>query len=235
MPVQIFSSPCRPTVQTHLVTMLDMWYTYFLSPLSPERAYPMFTNYCCPRDHSKEMIFYNIEQLTDPTQLKKAVAAASRPTIRAVWDYSATNVDLFKEHGVDAVHVPMQVLPEYAVKLRRWIPKVPKYDFGFCGHMTPRRKAIIQQMRAKGLNLLCIGNVWQDARDQQLAQCRYILNIHQGDTYKIFEVFRCLPWLEVGVGVISEESFDMDPRCISTSYDNFVETCQSLIQKPSLS
>ena len=63
-----------------------------------------------------------------------------------------------------------------------------------------------------------------------LGKCKIILNIHYSNTYNVFEVFRCGPWLEIGVPVISETSLDIDPRCISTTYANFIKTAEDAIK-----
>jgi len=200
---------------------------YLLSPESPERSHPVLINDMCVPKPGETYILYNIEQCTDGRHLIRVSGVAKKSTIVEVWDYSTVNVERLKCKDVIARHVPFTFSKTYLETLKSYIQ--PFYDFGFVGDVNPRRRKILDEL-SKKYKVRVLRKVFGKARDVDLGKCKIILNIHYSDKYNVFEVFRCGPWLEIGVPVISEISLDMDTRCISTTYANFIKTAEDAIK-----
>lgn len=173
---------------------------------------------------TKDFIFYNSEQLTRPSQLAGVLEYVNKFNI-PVWDYSAQNVKILLQSGIEAKHVPIRIGAEYEQKLQKWLTQPKLYDFGFCGSLTPYRQQQLDLLRAAKINVHLVHSTG-DTRDQNLAQCKRMLNLHAGPEYRIFEAVRCEAWLHMNVPVISEPSLDDDPRCILVN--NLVSTLTKL-------
>jgi hypothetical protein len=95
--------------------------------------------------------------------------------------------------------------------------------------MGPYRQNILDQLKAKGIEVLILDGDYSLNRDVQIGKSKLLLNIHYDTTYKVFETIRCEPWLSSGFPVISETSLDDDPRAINVSYTNLVDkVCEVL-------
>jgi len=174
-------------------------------------------------------IVYNTEQLSIKHHIDNMKNIMNSQV--EFWDYSLANVKLLEENGIPAKHVPLKSSAKYIAKLSSFYKKhPPKYDIGFSGNISERRRTILEALKAEGFSVLS-SNKWGDARDEELAQCRVLINIHFNTDYNIFESARCEPWLALGIPLISEESLDNDPRCIITKYDDFVATVKKLFKK----
>jgi len=174
-------------------------------------------------------IIYNTEQLSIKNHINNMKNIAKNQV--EIWDYSLANVKILEENGIAAKHVPLKTSADYIQKLSSFYKKhPPKYDIGFSGSISDRRKVIIDRLKAEGFSVLSC-NMWGLARDEELAKCRVIINIHFNTDYKIFESARCEPWIALGIPVISEDSLDNDPRCIVTPYNDFVATVKKVFEK----
>ena len=227
MAAKDYTSPHRPPVRTYMYRMVDQVVEYLLSPESPDREYPVLINDMCGPLKDTKYILYNVEQCTDGRHCRRVTDTAKKPHIVEVWDYSEENAKLLKV-PVPVRHVPFTFQPDYLEKLRKFRTQPPTHDFCFVGSYNPRRTKIVQELQ-KTHKVLVLRNNYGDDRDKQIARCKVLLNIHYSDHYKIFEVFRCGPWLEIGMPVISESSLDLDPRCIKASYKDIVQTAKELV------
>ena len=177
-----------------------------------------------------EYILYNTEQLTRGKSLGDLLKMVKTHPPVEVWDYSLANISILHTHGIyNTRYVPLTTSPRMLAKLRSFRTSI-EYDFGFNGAMTERREKIINDLLDAGLRVNNV-RLWGDERDKELAKCKFILNIHADETYKIFESARCVPWLDIGVPVISEHSILDDDRCINTSYESFIQTCIDYAKK----
>jgi len=199
---------------------------FLASDLSPPREHPVVIHSCEP--YPPTYILYNPEQLTRKSELERVITQTQQKGFVELWDYSAANVAILAARGVAARHVPLQILEEYKLRLRDYRAEGQTYDFGFCGGISLRRIAMINAFIQRGARIY-VTKQFGEARDRELAKCRVILNFHYADDYKIYESVRCDPWLAIGVPVISEHSIDDDPRCINTSFDNFVNTAMEFL------
>ena len=146
---------------------------------------------------------------------------SKNPNVVQIWDYSIANVEILKQNGVVAKHVPLKTPLWYIEKINLW--KKFNKSVGFCGGVSERRKIIFNQLEMKGVKVNVI-HAWGEERDEKLAKNKIILNIHYSNNYKIFEQLRCVPWMTCGYTVISEDSMDNDDRCINVPYEKIVET-----------
>ena len=188
--------------------------------MDPKPNYPIHLGVEPPGN--KQYIFFNTEQLTRPLVLKKIVISIKHTNPVEVWDYSAINVQILKEQGIEAKHVPLVSPKGYIERLQLWRDKI-EFDVGFCGTMNKRRKTIFDKIKEGGRTVQIIP-FYGDERDKRLAKCRILINIHYDETYSVFESARCEPWLQLGVTVISETSLDNDDRCINVPYDSLAKT-----------
>jgi len=217
----------RPPVLSGIPEHVDTLIDFLSSDLSPPREYPIVIHKC--DQYPPKYILYNSEQMTCMIRLKKVVADAAREGCVEVWDYSAANVGILALNGVVARHVPLQCSEAYLSQLRAYRAEGQPYEFGFCGKLTKRRIAIINALVLNNLPLHLV-LLFGEERDKELAKCKALVNIHYGDNFNVFESARCEPWLALGVPIISENSIDNDPRCINTSYDDFIKTAAEFMK-----
>lgn len=199
----------------------DTFVHFFRSPNAPQVVVPIYIYN--RKDHMKPFIYFNPEQLTRAKELASVLELIKTAKPIEVWDYSKVNVEILKQHGIQATWIQIKSHESYLAKLRSWRTEI-LFDIGFCGAIGLRRQTILDGLKEAGLRVLIINTVAGDARDQQLAKCKVILNIHYAEDYQLFESARCEPWLAAGVPVISETSLDNDSRCINVDYADLVKT-----------
>lgn len=167
-----------------------------------------------------QYIYYNTEQMSRKNELAKVsqIITATKPV--EVWDYSEANATILRSLGFTVKVVPLKSPQWYIDKIKAW--KSDEYDVGFCGTPNQRRSDIFEKLRSRGLKVnVVVGH--GDYRDQELAKCKIIINVHYTEEYMIFEQLRCEPFLQAGFLVISEHSWDDDPRCINVPYEKLVD------------
>jgi hypothetical protein len=209
-------------------------FKFFLeSDACPKRKYPLFCLGGYPGDIIPEKgIYMNTEQLSRKSELDK-ILSAQLTNVEEIWDYSLANVNILKEYNIQAKHVPLISPKWYIEKLRLFRdPYIGKFEYyiGFCGAHTKRRTGIFQKLKDAGISLHIVKSLFYK-KDEELAKCAILINIHCDEDYKIFESERCEPWLQLGVTVISEHSLDNDPRCINVDYDDLVNTVKYYLKK----
>jgi hypothetical protein len=217
----------KNTVITDVRVWLDTFVFFVESELAPQTKYPILmgilTDKTIQEYKNTPCIIYNTEQLTRTFICSNVRWTISELCPVEVWDYSKANVDILRMFGVNARHIPLRTPKWYQRELQAYRKTGIFYDVGFAGLLTHRRRELLQGIEEAGL-IVNVIQTFGEERDRELARCRVILNIHAGDDYNIFESARCEPWLSIGIPVISEPSLDDDPRCIITSYRNFVRT-----------
>ena len=214
---------------------LDVWYdtfVYFIqSDLCPKTEYPIALNRSLNEDELKKndkYIIFNTEQLSREYLISTYVFLSKLPNVIEIWDYSFKNVEILKNHGVINVkHVPLQSPKIHLEKILHWKTNVEN-SVGFCGGVSPRRKKIFDDLILNNIKINIV-QAWGDEKDKKLAKNKIILNVHYDDDYKIFEQARCIPWINAGYIVISEESLDNDSRCINVPYEKIVETIKNVL------
>lgn len=183
-------------------------------------------------DHKQ--ILYNIEQLTRPDMEGFISFIKDNTLIYEIWDYSLSNIQILNKFGIyNTKYVPFKIWPSYYSKLLSFNPNhIYDFDIGFCGWVYgDHRIKLLNEIQASGLTIDIIDNLYGDQRDEKLAKCRILLNIHFNENYRIFELYRCFPWLDTGKIVVSETSLDNDPRCVNVEYTEILPTLKLLLNK----
>jgi len=148
-----------------------------------------------------------------------------------LYDYSVTNIKILNNMGFETKYHPYISLSN-EINYLNSLHIVPKlYDIGFVGAVNERRKKILDELENKNITIRLIqsfGNV----RDNELAHCRYILNIHWASHFDIFESIRCNRWIQAGFKIITETSIEtLDaPNILSAPYDNLVQYIHSILK-----
>jgi len=149
-------------------------------------------------------IIYNGEQVTTEGLWPALVGEYKRFTI---WDYSAANAERYADWELSK---PVVVRPGDCPVLTGRIPALEErpYDVCFFGSMNPRRRAVLDDLIARGLQVdeLPMG-MYGSERDDRIAQSKLVLNVHYYEA-AVFEALRCAPLVQNGVAVVSEKSID---------------------------
>lgn len=230
MQVYEYRSAQRPSVQTHVFFIIDTFVEFLLSDLSPERKNKIITNHYCKPITGGPFILFNIEQLTRPKILEEVYRRSLESDIHEVWDYSEINVKLLRSRGIAVKLVPVQTTPQRIIYLQNLMKTEKIYDIGFCGVVPERRMKILRELEKKGLKVFFLSRTYGPERDQEMAKCKFHINIHQTEDHKIFESIRCDPWLKAGMRIISEVSLENDERCINANYENLVDVATKMVR-----
>jgi hypothetical protein len=233
MVVLKYKSEDRPPVFTFMYECDYILAEFLLSKQSPMRSVPLFFNHHAIKeiDPTVNYIFYNTEQITRDCEKRDVLAMIrSHPNVIEVWDYSVVNYELLKGEGVNVKYVPFTLTPYLRSFFAPLLYTPKQYDIGFCAFESPRRKYILDALKAKGFSVHYLQRVYMFDRDKELSKCRLLINIHYGDDFQVFEKTRCEAWLRVGYPLISETSLDPDPRCLANvPYDKLVETISAYL------
>lgn len=174
-----------------------------------------------------DSIIYNLEQITPRSRAMTPAYLKALAKFK-VWDYSLRNIERLKQSfGVgDVTHVPLGYVPQMTVIN----PDYPKdIDVLLYGCPNSRRKAVIDALRAHGVNALLACHVFGKLRDGLIARSHLVLNVHfyyPG----ILEVVRLSYLLANRVPVISELNADTEApdgyeaACIYSPYEKLTKT-----------
>jgi SAM-dependent methyltransferase len=180
-----------------------------------------------------DAILYNLEQLDpgSPWITPELVAVLRR---HAVWDYSARNAAQYAALGLPRP----QVLPVgWTPELERIAPAAEDVDVLFYGSVNPRRRAILDALRARGLRVETLFGVYGAERDRWIARSKLVLNVHFYDA-RVFEVVRVSYLLGNRRCVVSErgadaaEEAEYEAGVVFAPYDALVDTCVRLAGDP---
>lgn len=148
------------------------------------------------------------------------------------WDYSPKNIAAFERFGLPGVKL-LEI--GHQPQLTR-IPKAPEPDIDvlFYGSITDRRKAIFDQIEARGLKLVNLFGVYGAQRDEYIARSKVVLNLHNHAS-EIFEIVRVHYLLSNKVAVVSEVNSSTSIPEIYTDaisgvpYEHLADECQRLV------
>jgi len=179
---------------------------------------------------SPNAILYNLEQVyEDSPWLTPALLALFRR--HPVWDYSQANIE-----RLAALHVPRltHVRVGYSPELTR-IAAVPEdIDVLFYGSRSPRRRAVLDSLRARGFRVESLFGVYGAGRDAVIARSKIVLNMHLYEA-QVFEIARVSYLLSNGRAVVSErganpaEDADLASGIAFAAYDELVDRCVELL------
>ncbi|WP_257128004.1 hypothetical protein [Burkholderia sp. MSMB1835] len=152
------------------------------------------------------------------------------------WDYSKRNIAKLRHLGIGhARYLKLGFHP----KLRRVAHDVEQdIDVLFYGTIGPRRAAILDALRARGLTVGVVSGVYGQARDAYVARAKVVLNLHHYASH-IFEIVRVFYLMTNGKAVVGEVSpttavdDDYAGGFHATSYDGLVDACVELVRNTS--
>ena len=194
----------------------------------------------------KDCVIYQTEQVCRPQDSAWMTAHYFRALKEhEVWDYSLKNIEALARHGIKAKHVPIGYMPcmtnKYADGFKVGCPDSdinapdPRpIDILHYGSMTPRREAVLNELKRSGLNVFTLFGKYGEERDRLIARSKVVLNLHYYPA-NIFEIFRCSHLFANKACVVSE--YGADKVLESTyyngaafaEYDDLVHVCKSLV------
>jgi len=147
------------------------------------------------------------------------------------WDFSRRNLDFLTGKGIEARFLPLGYVPE----MTRLKPcPAPLSDVLFYGAMTPRRRQVLDELRAAGLTVDCLTKAYGRARDQAIYATRLFLNIHHSLPASL-EVVRLGYILANSRPVVSELAPgayhypELAEACAFAEYERLVPTITELL------
>ena len=186
--------------------------------------YEVFDNNILTELPNTEFSFLNTEPLNIPVRLENTINILKSYPNFEYYDYSKSNLKILQENGFniqDKIYLPYKCSDDELKKLIN-LNKITKkeFDFGILkalgGDVTDRRLKIVNFLKENNFTINIIEG-WDQDRDQELAKCKIILNIH--GFYKIvsniFEHIRCDRLLEAGFTILSETSYKLDEKFVN--------------------
>lgn len=142
-------------------------------------------------------IIFNSEQLGSSSNF---VSEEYRALLEQhyVWDYSEANLRCIS-HDRKSLF-PFTYVPEMA---RAENNTSKDYELVFYGTESPKRRVLLDSLKAQGLRICEINGLFGPERDQIMSRTRAVLNLHFYES-QILQQIRCFHPLTQGVPVISE-------------------------------
>jgi hypothetical protein len=182
-------------------------------------------------------ILFNLEQLESDSQYcsPRYFDCLAR---HEVWDYSSRNIAFLVNKGINpsAKLVPLGFSPSVS---RIEKAKIQDIDVLFYGAINERRKKILDDATAAGLNVVSLIGVYGDELDQHIARSKVVLNLHFHAS-KIFEIVRVGYLLNNRKAVVAEVDADteIDPALrdaiVGVSYDDLVAQLVRVVRDDAL-
>lgn len=180
-------------------------------------------------------IIYNLEQI-DATSKWWHQGLQALVSRCETWDYSERNIETFARLGVSrpVIHVPVGYVPE----LTR-IAASPDEDIDvlFYGSLNDRRRVVLDELKARGLNVVSLFGVYGRERDAYIARAKVVLTLHMYPA-KIFEQVRVSYLLSNHKAVVAECDADsaVEPGVENAvrlaPYEKLVDACLELVNRP---
>jgi hypothetical protein len=152
----------------------------------------------------KNSIIFNLEQLGH-NWLWDSTNYLSYLLNYRVIDYSQENIKYLRNLGKkDIYFLPIRWHKNFSIN----IPIQKKeYDVLLIGSQSPRRVAILNELRKSGLIVAHASDIWGDARANIISKSKIVLNLHNNH-YGLLETTRLTILIASQVPVISESSSD---------------------------
>jgi len=178
-------------------------------------------------------VIFNLEQLESDSQYcnERYFDCLAAHT---VWDYSQRNITYLKNKNINpaAILIPLGFSPSVC---RIEKPEMQDIDVLFYGAINERRKKILDDLNAAGLNVVSLIGVYGSELDQHIARSKTVLNLHFHAS-KIFEVVRVGFLLNNKKAVVSEVDADteIDPvlrgAITGVPYEQLVQALIKLVR-----
>lgn len=150
-----------------------------------------------------------------------------------VWDYSESNaIELSL-----TLDRPVKVLPFFYVPKLSRLPETTEKDIDvfFFGSFHKRRQAVLDGLRARGLNVQSAFGVYGDALDQLIARSKVVINVHfyVNGCFEIIRVFdllanHCAVVTELNPGERMDE--DLAHAVVAGPYEQLVDVAEALVR-----
>ena len=202
----------------------DLNYACTLTPNKVIFVYQIIDNiYTCFTNKNIEVSLLNLEPLNLAPRLNVITDNLIKYPGVKVYDYSKSNIKILHNIGyTNTEQLSYQIYEEETnllKNLNKCIHKV--YDFGIIISNVERRSVIVNFLIENNYSVKIIQG-WKSIRDNQIASCRVLLNIH-GFFYEnsnIFEHIRCDRLLAAGYKILSESSLFLDETFINQHKNN---------------
>jgi hypothetical protein len=152
-----------------------------------------------------------------------------------VWDYSQRNIAWLKKNVSDNERVSWVPLPFSHAHTPVVAASTQDIDVLFYGRINERRRAVLEQCTALGLNVVALEHGFhKSARDEWLARSKVVLNLGWVDN-SIFEQYRVSYLLNRAKAVVTEMSQeealpDAFRQALAIDrYENLAARCRSLV------
>lgn len=187
-------------------------------------------------------IVYNFEQFgaNIATPIRQSYFRIMRQAF--VWDYSQAHLAVLKSAGIsECAQVAYRYAPELSPSASSGEthspPVAQDIDVLFYGALTPRRVAILDELRRRGLVVRAPTTqfIWGDERRELMARSKLLLNIGTFEAVHTLESVRLAPWFAEGKCVVSELRPDssrdiaLDGCYVAAEYGSLADACEMLL------
>lgn len=185
----------------------------------------------------RKFIAYNTESML----LRPDIAQSILNKAIQIWDYSQTNIQWYKQHGIsNSAWVPMAYSPIYEKRFAQNVPDInviKDIDFLFYGIPTPRRQELIGAFRSQGMNVVWLGENgsynYGNIRDQLIARAKVVISVCKDEPSKLqSNDFSRLSYLIANRAfIVSESVGDLDTENMWSDkisivpYESILEKC----------
>jgi hypothetical protein len=203
---------------------------------APEGRHIVFCSHLLRAEDAERVpastILYNFEQLNPPVFDNVGTFLTHYAPRLTVWDYSLSNVAYLGARGCRVEHVPLGYAPALT-RIER--SRTQDIDVFFCGDQSERRARVLDALRAAGLNVVAVSDVYGNERDALIARAKVVLNVHNHLEVQALETPRVFYLLanrkavvtELKEGVEIEE--DLRHAMVGAPYERLVEACVQLV------
>jgi len=194
----------------------------FIFEICDDNIYQYFTN------KNIEVSLLNTEPLNLEHRLNNIISYLTKYPGIKLYDYSKSNITILRNNGyTNTEHLNYKIYEEETNLLKKLNECTPKvYDFGIILREDPttinRRRNIVNFLINHNYSIKIIQG-WKNIRDEQIASCRVLLNIHGSNNFEdsnIFEHIRCDRLLAAGYNILSESSLFLDENFINQNKNN---------------
>ena len=181
--------------------------------------------------------YINLEQMTidgSNTQknlLRDLINFKCNSSYLNLLDYSAGNISIINQYGIESKYVPYQVNHEEIYNYDK------ELDYVFCCTVNERKLYIFNQLKRFFPKSEFIGDppIWGHARDEILLKSKILINIHHEEKeYNIIEEIRITRCILNKIIVISEpskysEKYPLNSYIIFVNYNEVIEKTKDVL------
>lgn len=201
----------------------------------------LFCSHLVEKDHISSLpestIIFNSEQMSSDQNVWSDYITTIAQMGFEIWDYSQSNIDVLKQHGVNNTKL-------FKIGYQKELDRLDKgrekdIDLLFYGSVNLRRGFLIDELRAGGLNVKLLFDVYGAERDEWISRSKAVMNVHFHET-EIFEIVRVSYLLTNGIPVIAElnPTTSIDPlykdAFAHAPYEEFAQFCIELMKNRSV-